>query len=366
MLAFLTLMMAAVGMSAMAGTSSDAEEIDSEEPTDDESTFNVSAAQTVNGTDGNDLFLIDTGDINGLDIDYADPFVGDFGYYYDGADDTAAPEVTGGDGDDTFDVVQGHAIIRTGDGADIVDAANMKGGLIFANEGDHVTGSDISDNQSLGILMTGAGTVEGGSGDEVIQAVGDGAVLNGGAGDDWLISTDGGAVLNGGAGDDFIDATALTNEYSDHWDETGAADSATDIVDAGAGDDRVEDVANGDIVTLGEGSDLAVAIYDHALSDLDPVTFTDYDPTEDTVFLRILDLPTPVGTPASHTTSAGDDVVTLDGRWEILESDGDAHVFVDDALVAVFENTSGLVPEPYVREDRYGDFMNLGLKFAPA
>lgn len=279
-----------------------------------------------------------------VEIDEGDRDLGDLGYVeYLGNGNVvhttdAAPltEIVGTDLNQTFFGYSGGAIIDTGDGANSVRAGELQEGIILAGSGDTVLGSDVQTGEArLGIVLDGGGRLDGGWADELAVGVGTGATLNGGDGDDLLFSESGAAILNGGAGDDFIDAAAFENEYNQTTNQNqGAPDAFADVIDAGAGDDRVEDVANGDTVTLGDGNDLALGWYDADIA-LDPVMFTDFEPSEDRIILSIQGFP-------MGTTGDPDADYDLSGRFEFLEADGDSHLFVDDVLVAVFANTSGL------------------------
>ncbi|THH34763.1 calcium-binding protein [Aliishimia ponticola] len=357
---------------AVAGATlvSDSSDHDDETPTDGDEPvgedYNVlSNLEQMAGTEGNDSFIINPGPIpNAADVDYAAYDGEDLRYY---TEDIAVAQVDGGAGDDAFTIVSGQVILHTGDGQDSVDATNLEGGLIFAGEGDTVIGSDVARSGFVGISVTGAGEVEGGTSDEVIVAFGSGASVSGGDGDDSLLSVDGAARLLGGAGDDFIDANAIPLEYSGHWDQSGAADGYLDIVDAGDGNDRVEDVDNGDIVTLGAGDDLVTAIYDHSFAELGPVIFTDFTPGEDRFFMDVENLiPNSVlpSVPDYDTYSDAPEEWTapLNALLDTVTADGDSHVFVDNTLVASFEGTADISPELYLRFDRYGAYDGIRMR----
>lgn len=128
---------------------------------------------------------------------------GDEADYIDGAagDDT----LSGGAGNDTIVGGAGHDTINGGDGDDVITAGDGN---------DTVDGGD------------GADTIEGGGGNDT---------LSGGAGDDLIKGSDGNDTIRGGAGDDYLNGDL----GDDIFDEEAAA-SGADVINGGAGFDKVD------------------------------------------------------------------------------------------------------------------------------
>ncbi|MFK7877863.1 MAG: hypothetical protein AB8B71_19155 [Paracoccaceae bacterium] len=272
-------------------------------------------------------------------------------------------ELDAGDGDDTITVVSGVANITTGEGADSVDASGMSAGVIIAGSGDAVIGSNVVDaneffpTQRVGVELHDDATFSGGAAHEYIAAFGDGAEASGGAGNDILLSFEGSTTLQGGEGDDTIDSHAFDSEYSQNsrFGDTGA-DGFTDLVDGGEGDDRLF-VGGGDTVTGGSGADQIIGSYPLGQGS-EPMTVTDYSVKEDQLWFQVAGYD-------AVLDEAGEDNFDPNGRFEILESDGDSHVFVDDELVAVLEGANGVTATAeHVPNLNDGGFHGLLLRIA--
>jgi Ca2+-binding RTX toxin-like protein len=131
-------------------------------------------------------------------------------------------------------------------------------------ETDNITGSDAHERiEGLGgddflYGFGGRDTLEGADGNDYLQgdfadaAFGLADVLNGGDGDDTLFGGGGDDTLNGGDGND----TFLNVGFNG-----GTSLIQADVVDAGAGDDRVEMQRNNSLLTLGTGIDTIVYTY---------------------------------------------------------------------------------------------------------
>lgn len=89
-------------------------------------------------------------------------------------------------------------------------------------------------------------TVNGFAGDDTIEAVGDGALVNGGPGDDRLFSFVGEDVtLNGGGGSDHI-----------VFQSNGSEDSDLSFVQGGSGDDTIDAFGEDGVIDGGAGNDI--------------------------------------------------------------------------------------------------------------
>jgi len=243
-------------------------------------------------------------------------------------------------------VVTGVAEVITGSGADSVDASDMRAGLIEGGAGDTITGSDMDLGGSSQALVTNlhdGGTYDGGSADELVVAHGSGAVVDGGAGDDILLSHGGSATLFGGDGDDVIDSHAHELEWSESSNESDeGGDLFRDVIDGGAGNDRIE-ASGGDTITGGTGSDTIMVSSELGVG-LGPAVVTDYMPEEDAPLRIVVDN---VG--GLDPSSDGADHVT------VTEIDGDAHIVVDGETIAILEDQLAFQTVVSVPASEFGD-----------
>ncbi|WP_299843513.1 hypothetical protein [uncultured Roseovarius sp.] len=320
--------------------------------------FLVSTDDTVFGNDGNDLIdilaradLVDGGDGDDqINLDNGTP--GNPGGYvhFNGSDfthidtDKDIATIQGGDGDDHINVESGYADIFTGEGIDTVDASGLEKGIIHANAGDLVLGSDVADSDAVAIKTEGGAEFRGGAADEQGFATGDGSVLDGGGGDDLLMSDEGSATLTGGDGDDTLISVADKLRFSEATRTTEFGqwvDGSADILDGGDGNDRLE-MSNGDIGTGGEGADHISIHYlmeDDAATDaerdLGGAVVTDFAVGVDTASLKIDD-----GFDEWHPT--GGPELDLTDRVEVIEEAGDTKILVDDELATTLTGITGL------------------------
>ena len=263
-------------------------------------------------------------------------------------DTSGAVDVTqyegGPDGEEL--IVSGVAEVVTGSGADHVDASNMHAGRIEGGAGDTIIGSDVDLGGTEPALITNlhdGGTYEGGSAAERVVAHGSGAVIDGGAGNDVLLSHDGAATLFGGEGDDLIDSHAHELEWSESSnlsDEGG--DLFADVIDGGAGNDRIE-ASGGDTITGGTGSDMITVSSELGIG-LGPAVVTDYAPDEDAPLRIVVDN---VGGLSVGTD--GSDHVT------VTDIDGDAHILVGGETIAILEDQLGFEAVVSVPQSEFGD-----------
>jgi hemolysin type calcium-binding protein len=134
-------------------------------------------------------------------------------------------------------------------------ASPVTGGGTSVNIGPRDAAADLDSDI---YLNRGGLDVDGGEGDDLMSAGGEGAPgfpragisLHGGAGNDSVIGTAGGDFLDGGNGNDTIDSFA-GNDFV--FDFQGA-----DTIRTGDGADRVAGVGRGSAVDCGAGRDLAV------------------------------------------------------------------------------------------------------------
>ncbi|MFY0681587.1 MAG: hypothetical protein JXR13_13520 [Thalassovita sp.] len=212
---------------------------------------------TINGLNGDDTIFGGDGDDSlvgggGSDFIYAgtgDDRVDEHFYlrmseeypdgYFDGND-----TVFGGEGDD---------FLRSHDGDDSVDGGSGADTLLGGNGDDRLTGGSGNDDVSG---MEGHDIIEGGTGDDT---------LSGGAGIDSIWGGDGNDVINDSGRD-------------------SGDNSLAEFLDGGAGDDLIY-FGDGSTVTGGAGADsffTAASMSNNLVSEI-----TDFDPTEDTLFVDL-------------------------------------------------------------------------------
>jgi Ca2+-binding RTX toxin-like protein len=132
--------------------------------------------------------------------------------------------IRAGDGDDTIEVDAGvsvNFVIEGGEGNDVIDALGSGDNRIAGGAGNDV-------------IQVGSGNnyVEGGAGDDTITVLGEGRnVLYGGAGDDAISGGQGIDYIDGGAGDDSIDGVAGQNIL--------IGGQGSNVINTGIGDSRV-------------------------------------------------------------------------------------------------------------------------------
>ena len=207
-------------------------------------------------------------------------------------------------GDDTIEAVGDGALVNGGPGDD----------RLFSFVGEDVTlngggGSDHIVFQSNGSEDSDLSFVQGGSGDDTIDAFGEDGVIDGGAGND-IISIQGTLLsASGGAGDDTISGDSAdfgggTSLYGNAGDDFLILENSPGyqigaIADGGAGNDRIEtstylnSADSFDTLTGGDGDDRFELIFtgiefDSEAPDRGVVTtITDFVPSEDVLVLPL-------------------------------------------------------------------------------
>jgi len=251
-------------------------------------------------------------------------------------------EIDAGAGDDLITVQSGSALITTGEGADTVDASGMEQGVIFANEGDLVLGSNSGNAAYDGIaVLADSATFVGGTSGEVAVATGTGSQLSGGGGDDVLLAFAGDAVLDGGEGNDTLIGNATSEAFCQCTRVTNVGMESNDSADTligGAGDDVLY-LSNGDVATGGVGSD-AFNIVANDQATLGAATITDFSPSEDTLRIEVWG-----GDPWDYEDASYD----LTDRITQTVEDGVSVVRVDGVVTANIEGVTELsigYPDP--------------------
>ncbi|HEX8521103.1 MAG TPA: calcium-binding protein, partial [Tepidisphaeraceae bacterium] len=266
---------------------------------DGDDVINASGASTLNGGDGNDTIHgsdesdgIDGG--AGDDAIYggagADVLSGDLGRdsifgeggddFIDAADDSA-DTVNGGDGtdvalwnsgalNDVVTTVEAQALSGTG-----TLNVNAPYGLVVSLSGDQVllkmltlslpvaladvkrlklTGSNLENQTNLPSVIIGSGKLVGGGGADSISG-GAATELWGNGGNDTLVGSEG-AVVHGGAGDDTLNVgTGTCWMYGEEGDDTITGGDATQWIDGGDGNDLILCAGGGDAASGGNGND---------------------------------------------------------------------------------------------------------------
>lgn len=235
-------------------------------------------------------------------------------------------EVTAIDGPadgDTLTVGSGPVTVTDADGAGAVDLSAAEQALVYAGEGDSITGSDAADDlYDVVVTLSDDASFSGGAADEVVTVVqSDGAQAFGGGGNDMLVSDHSAALLDGGAGDDTIVGAGESWFAAVNYDSEGdLAETAADTLIGGAGDDRIIAGTN-DVVSSGEGSDQVILT-------ADGVQITDHDVSADLVTLSV-------------------DEDAADGSWAdritLQETEDGTRLSIDGVESAFFDNVFGLV-----------------------
>ncbi|MDB9945498.1 hypothetical protein OAD38_03880 [Ascidiaceihabitans sp.] len=212
--------------------------------------------------------------------------------------------VNGFAGDDTIEAVGDGALVNGGPGDD----------RLFSFVGEDVTlngggGSDHIVFQSNGSEDSDLSFVQGGFGDDTIDAFGEDGVIDGGAGND-IISIQGTLLsASGGTGDDTISGDSAdfgggTSLYGNAGDDILILENSPGyqigaIADGGAGNDRIEtstylnSADSFDTLTGGDGDDRFELIFtgiefDSEAPDRGVVTtITDFVPSEDVLVLPL-------------------------------------------------------------------------------
>lgn len=108
----------------------------------------------------------------------------------------------------------------------------------------------LGDGDDDAALTENADTVEGGLGDDIIDALG---------GDDWLRGNDGNDTLFGGTGSDFLAGNAGDDSLDGQdGDDTLRGGVRDDLIEGGPGDDVLESGTGSDRLWGGDGDDILV------------------------------------------------------------------------------------------------------------
>lgn len=202
------------------------------------STVDSTTGMDVTGGDGNDVFEL------GGTNDTVDGGAGNDTITATGGDNN----ISGGDGDDDIVTGDGDDVIDLGEGNDFVDSG--AGDDTITNDGGNntVIAGDGNDSITLG---DGDNYINSGAGDDTITAGnGDNDVISG-DGNDSITLGDGFNIVDAGAGNDSITLGHGPNDIT--------AGDGDDAITAGNGDNDVDAGAGNDSVTLGDGDNIVDA-----------------------------------------------------------------------------------------------------------
>lgn len=264
---------------------------------------------TINGLNGDDTIFGGEGDdslIGGAGSDFIDAGAGDDTVYEGGYLREDYPDGYF-DGDDT---------ILGGEGNDVLDAHDGDDSLDGGTGNDALYGRDGDD------------TLIGGTGDDSLHGMEGNDSIEGDAGND---------TLSGGAGTDTIYGGDGNDRINNGYDRDD--DILSEFIDAGAGDDIVR-FGDGSTVTGGTGADSFTAY--ESMSNTLVSEITDFDPSEDTLFI---DLGVGNGDGGEFSLVEREDGQGRDlflGDEMVIRLSGDAPFTLDDITLTVrFEYTDG-------------------------
>lgn len=191
-----------------------------------------SAGNTLTGGAGNDVFAGGPGGSCELDVDV----------------------LTGGDGDDRFDMGSASNCgdsIAGGAGKDTVDYAQRSGSVTVAldsnaNDGEISEGDKIGLDVEVVLGGTGDDSIVGGTAADELHGGPGNDTLAGGAGDDTLVGGPGNDVMSGGAGND----TFLESGNDTAYSPAIARGTGDDVANGGAGLDTVSYVSRTAALTV--------------------------------------------------------------------------------------------------------------------
>lgn len=184
-------------------------------------------------------------------------------------------EIEGTGGNDRIAVEGDDVLVWSSGGDDRVDAGNLSSGLIFANAGDTVIGSDVADAE---VHVDGSDYrfVGGAAADDVFVRVTTGAASGGDGADTIHAAADG--RFSGDAGDDVLVGNYNALQYAPTATDnirTQSGDAAS-WLDGDAGDDQIAFDA-GDTISGGEGAD---SLSGYIIPDGETAFVTDFNPAE--------------------------------------------------------------------------------------
>ncbi|MBZ0290226.1 MAG: hypothetical protein K8I30_21560, partial [Anaerolineae bacterium] len=218
----------------------------------------------------------------------------------DGSKNAAANVLSGGQGNDIYIVDANDTVVElAGEGSDTVVIASGAAGATYSLAGyanvenlslDDLLGASNLLGGEAGEILTGnrsANLIQGGGGDDTLYdeapasyhySSGVTDVLEGGAGNDRLISFEGRDVLDGGAGNDYLQSDQGTYRFSGAFDvDTVVCNSGYSqavFTDLTFQDVQLERIGN-DLLIRGPAGSGTVTVQNHFLTGLQGISFAD-------------------------------------------------------------------------------------------
>lgn len=227
-------------------------------------TFSRETFDTITGTGGDDVIVIDGHSVTGTIRTFAGNDLISGPWHYGVNPASTGDWIETGDGDDTVRGPASNSVVIAGAGNDNISMTAGPSVAILGDGDDFFRGSSGND------------TAFGGAGNDNLW---------GESGSDWLEGGDGDDLLVGGAERDSF--------FSIPWDASATILPDDDTLIGGAGNDTLTSGEGNDVMTGGTGSD--TFFFDNIWETYDPRTsisgyyfaghdvVTDFDPTEDTV-----------------------------------------------------------------------------------
>ncbi len=172
-------------------------------------------------------------------------------------DSTTGMDVTGGDGNDVFELGGTNDTVDGGAGNDTITATGGDNNISGGDGDDYIVTGDGDDVIDLG---EGNDFVDSGAGDDTITNDGGNNMVIAGDGNDSITLGDGDNYINSGAGDDTITAGNGDNDViSGDGNDSITLGDGYNIVDAGAGNDSITLGHGPNDITAGDGDDAITA-----------------------------------------------------------------------------------------------------------
>lgn len=160
-------------------------------------------------------------------------------------------------GDDEIDAGEGSDVAYGGEGNDIISGGIGNDLLIGGSDNDYIDGDD-DDDVILGDDLPAAGGVWDWVATQISSQANQSGndVLNGGAGNDKVYGQGGDDVINGGTGNDILQGDRV--DYGMPYSYTASGVAGKDYIDGGEGDDQIFGDGGDDTLLGGAGADLIV------------------------------------------------------------------------------------------------------------
>ncbi|WP_281859555.1 Ig-like domain-containing protein, partial [Litoreibacter halocynthiae] len=262
----------------------------------------------------------------------------------------------GGDGNDTIYGEGGNDRLEGGAGDDTLDGGDGNDIIIGGAGNDTATGGAGNDEIWMG---SGDDTVDGGEGNDWIHGQSGNDTLNGGAGDDMIFGEGGNDHIEGGEGDDALSGgTGDDDIFGQGGDDTIEGGAGEDFLIGGDGNDTIDggdddDILCGndgdDVLTGGAGNDVLEGMNDNDTLFGDAGDDRLYGDAGDDTLTGGEGADTIVGGSGRDTILGGNDGDTVDGGttgddYDILDLTGEGPFrIVNETVDADGDSTSGTV-----------------------